>query len=70
MLQEKVYNGLTRWEMHENMPVWGTENARRALADQPEILNCRQFDGDLAALYLKQWDTSKKGGLAAAVIFT
>ncbi|KAL9125173.1 MAG: hypothetical protein Q9217_005583 [Psora testacea] len=64
MLQEKVYNGLTRWEMYENMPKWGTENTRRALADRPEILNCRQFDADLAALYLKQWDSLKKGGLA------
>ena len=55
MLREKVYNGLTRWEMHEHMPTWGTENTQRALADRPDILNCRHFDVDLAALFVKQW---------------
>jgi L-tyrosine reductase len=38
MLEEKVMGNRTRWEMQQGMPVFGTENSRRALATCPELL--------------------------------
>ncbi|KAL9627021.1 MAG: hypothetical protein Q9164_007729, partial [Protoblastenia rupestris] len=38
MLEEKVLGNRTRWEMQQGMPVFGTENLRRALATCPKLL--------------------------------
>ncbi|KAI9698122.1 MAG: hypothetical protein M1836_004124 [Candelina mexicana] len=38
MLEEKVQGDRTRWEMQQDMPIFGTENLRRALAACPELL--------------------------------
>ncbi|RJE23178.1 NAD dependent epimerase/dehydratase family [Aspergillus sclerotialis] len=35
MLAEKVQDGLTRWELYENMPLYQTTNTNKALADYP-----------------------------------
>lgn len=35
MLVEKVRDGLTRWELYENMPIYETKNMMDALADYP-----------------------------------
>jgi thioester reductase-like protein len=52
MLAEKVHNGLTRWELYENMPVYGTENAQAALADYPGGLAFPNLDAGLMQRYL------------------
>lgn len=38
MLEEKVLGDRTRWEMQQEMPVFGTKNLCRALATCPELL--------------------------------
>lgn len=52
MLAEKVQNGLTRWELYENMPIYETTNTMNALADYPEGLEFPILDNDLMKKYL------------------
>ena len=52
MLAEKVHNGLTRWELYENMPVYATENTERELATYPGKLVFPRLDNNLMQKYL------------------
>ncbi|PWY81111.1 non-ribosomal peptide synthetase [Aspergillus eucalypticola CBS 122712] len=55
MLQEKVLGDLTRWEIQENMAVYGTYNLRTALQeDCPQILECEPLSA-LFKRYIHQW---------------
>lgn len=54
MLQEVVFGGRTRWEMHQNMPEFGTENLRRALEHAPELLDCPPVSS-LLINYVSHW---------------
>ncbi|RAH65256.1 acetyl-CoA synthetase-like protein [Aspergillus aculeatinus CBS 121060] len=40
LLEEKVWEGRSIWEMQQWMPEFGTENLCRALADAPQLLEC------------------------------
>ncbi|PYH42253.1 putative NRPS-like enzyme [Aspergillus saccharolyticus JOP 1030-1] len=40
LLEEKVWNGCSLWELQQGMPEFGTDNLCRALADAPELLHC------------------------------
>ncbi|KAJ6107171.1 hypothetical protein N7523_008494 [Penicillium sp. IBT 18751x] len=51
MLAEKVHEGLTRWELYENMPLYDTTNTARALQSFPGGLEFPQFDGELMLKY-------------------
>ncbi|KAL4768076.1 hypothetical protein BDW60DRAFT_226011 [Aspergillus nidulans var. acristatus] len=53
MLAEKVHNGLSRWELYENMPTYDDTNTRRALATYPGGLKCPPFDSDLMEKYVR-----------------
>ncbi|GFF22620.1 putative nonribosomal peptide synthase [Aspergillus udagawae] len=53
MLAEKVHNGLSRWELYENMPTYDDTNTRRALATYPGGLKCPPFDSDLMKKYVR-----------------
>jgi thioester reductase-like protein len=53
MLAEKVHNGLSRWELYENMPTYDDTNTRRALATYPGGLECPPFDSDLMTKYVR-----------------
>lgn len=55
MLEEKVYKDLTRWELYQNMPIYGRENTNRALANAPHLLEPPAFDEKLMKLYLRDW---------------
>ncbi|KAE8320417.1 antibiotic synthetase [Aspergillus sergii] len=44
MLEEEVFESHSRWEMYENMPVYGTENLRRDLADEPSLADFPHLD--------------------------
>lgn len=52
MLAEKVHDGLTRWELYENMPMYATENTQRALASYPGGLAFPTLDSSLMQKYL------------------
>ncbi|KAF3481936.1 uncharacterized protein GIQ15_04695 [Arthroderma uncinatum] len=52
MLAEKVQDGLTRWELYENMPIYETTNTMNALADYPGGLKFPALDKDLMKRYL------------------
>ncbi|KAJ5488455.1 hypothetical protein N7539_003345 [Penicillium diatomitis] len=53
MLAEKVHNGLSRWELYENMPTYDDTNTRRALDTYPGGLTCPPFDSDLMKKYVR-----------------
>lgn len=55
MLHEKVYGERTRWEMYENMAIYGTDNTTRAIADSQPLLTCAPFDEQLVRTYLPTW---------------
>lgn len=52
MLAEKVHQGLTRWELYENMPLYETSNTNRALKSYPGELQFPILDGELMQKYL------------------
>jgi amino acid adenylation domain-containing protein/thioester reductase-like protein len=52
MLAEKVHNGLSRWELYENMPAYDATNTMRALATCPGGLKFRVLDSALMKKYL------------------
>ncbi|KAJ5211259.1 hypothetical protein N7491_011079 [Penicillium cf. griseofulvum] len=52
MLTEKVHNGLTRWELYENMPVYDTHNTEQAMKDYAGGIQFPQLDGTLMSKYL------------------
>lgn len=54
MLRENVSEGRSRWEMHQGMPLFGTENLRRALKSAPELSNCRSVSS-LLIKYVSHW---------------
>ncbi|CAG7965630.1 unnamed protein product [Penicillium olsonii] len=54
MLQEKVLGDLTRWEVQEQMAIYGTDNLREALQDAPMILHCEPMS-TLFEKYVHQW---------------
>ncbi|KAJ5303852.1 uncharacterized protein N7443_003512 [Penicillium atrosanguineum] len=51
MLAEKVHEGLTRWELYENMPLYDTTNTARALQSLPRGLKFPLFDRELMLKY-------------------
>lgn len=55
MLQEKVLGDRTRWEVRENMAVYGTHNVCAALRDHcPSLLECEPMS-NLFRRYLEHW---------------
>ncbi|KAJ5904768.1 uncharacterized protein N7473_001684 [Penicillium subrubescens] len=52
MLAEHVQDGLTRWELYENMPLYQTNNTRKAMADYPGGLEFPPLDSSLMRKYL------------------
>nr|QQO98485.1 FrzA [Cladobotryum sp.] len=52
MLAERVKDGLTRWELYENMPVYETTNTARALQNYPGGLQFPVLDTSLMKRYL------------------
>jgi amino acid adenylation domain-containing protein/thioester reductase-like protein len=52
MLAEKVHQGLTRWELYENMPTYDNTNTMRALENYPGGLECPVFDCELMKKYV------------------
>ncbi|ODM16134.1 hypothetical protein SI65_08568 [Aspergillus cristatus] len=52
MLTEKVHQGLTRWELYENMPLYETSNTNKALESYPGELQFPILDGELMQKYL------------------
>ncbi|RDA95259.1 hypothetical protein CP533_1847 [Ophiocordyceps camponoti-saundersi (nom. inval.)] len=59
MLAEKIYNGLTRWELYENMPVYDTSNTDAALSDYPGGLELPKLDVGLMKRYIDFIDETK-----------
>ncbi|KAI9764943.1 MAG: putative NRPS-like protein biosynthetic cluster [Geoglossum simile] len=60
MLMEKVHDGRTRWELHENMPVYETTNTFKALATYPRpmefpVLGLSLMRKYVAFLRTKNW---------------
>ncbi|KAI1942648.1 hypothetical protein LOZ66_001054 [Ophidiomyces ophidiicola] len=53
MLAEKVHNGLSRWEIYENMPVYDDTNTTRALETYPGGLRCPCFDRKMMEKYVE-----------------
>ncbi|KAJ5670394.1 uncharacterized protein N7477_005757 [Penicillium maclennaniae] len=52
MLAEKVHQGLSRWELYENMPTYDNTNTMRALQSYPGGLEYTTFDFDLMRKYV------------------
>ncbi|KAF7587662.1 hypothetical protein BBP40_006892 [Aspergillus hancockii] len=52
MLTEVVYQGLTRWELYENMPVYDTTNMMQALKSYPGGLEFPMLDAKLMQKYI------------------
>ena len=52
MLTEKVHQGLTRWELYENMPLYEHSNTNRALESYHGELQFPILDGELMQKYL------------------
>ncbi|RCI08411.1 hypothetical protein L249_8917 [Ophiocordyceps polyrhachis-furcata BCC 54312] len=60
MLAEKIYQGRTRWELYENMPVYDTSNTDAALADYPGgPLELPKLDVALMKRYIDFIDRTK-----------
>ncbi|KAJ5826999.1 hypothetical protein N7447_003762 [Penicillium robsamsonii] len=57
MLTEKVHNGLTRWELYENMPVYETHNTEQAMKDYAGGIQFPELDGALMSKYLGYLET-------------
>ncbi|KAB8236938.1 non-ribosomal peptide synthetase [Aspergillus alliaceus] len=53
MLTEKLYQGLTRWELYENMPVYDTTNTKEALESYPGGLRFPMVDAHLMQKYIR-----------------
>ncbi|KAK6831682.1 AMP-binding enzyme [Aspergillus parasiticus SU-1] len=53
MLTERLYQGLTRWELYENMPVYDTTNTRQALESYPGGLKFPVLDSELMQKYIR-----------------
>jgi hypothetical protein len=53
MLAEKVHEGLTRWEMYENMPAYDNTNTMRGVASYPGGLECPPFDCERMKRYVE-----------------
>lgn len=49
---EKVQDGMTRWELYANMPIYGTTNTDRVLADYPGGLEFPMLDETLMRKYI------------------
>ncbi|KAH8693797.1 hypothetical protein BGW36DRAFT_361636 [Talaromyces proteolyticus] len=54
MLEEKVLDNRSRWEMQQDMPEFGTRNLSRALCTVPDLLECPPVPS-LFAAYLPHW---------------
>ncbi|KAL4862415.1 hypothetical protein BDV12DRAFT_203064 [Aspergillus spectabilis] len=53
MLDEAVYKGLCRWQMYENMPIYGTDNLRLFLKKhEPRLEKCPVVDLKLLTKFL------------------
>lgn len=57
MLAEKVHDGLTRWELYENMPIYSTSNTMAALKSYPGGLEFPVLDQGLMSKYLTHLET-------------
>ena len=55
MFHEKVFDERTRWEVYEDMAMYGTDNTSRAMADREPSLECPVLDERLLKLYLEAW---------------
>ncbi|KAB8072342.1 hypothetical protein BDV29DRAFT_196910 [Aspergillus leporis] len=58
MLTEEVYQGLTRWELYENMPVYDTTNIMQALESYPGGLEFPMLDASLMQKYISYLQTN------------
>lgn len=56
MLKEPVYESLTRWEVYENMPIYQTNNVKKALG---ENLKSPTLNQEILHKYLNYWIESK-----------
>ncbi|PYI32029.1 putative NRPS-like enzyme [Aspergillus indologenus CBS 114.80] len=54
LLEEKVWEGRSLWEMQQGMPEFGTENLCRALAAAPQLLECPS-PASLVVRYSPHW---------------
>ncbi|KAE8350014.1 hypothetical protein BDV28DRAFT_49555 [Aspergillus coremiiformis] len=52
MLTEKLYQGLTRWELYENMPMYDTSNTKAALDSYPGGLKFPMINAPLMQKYI------------------
>ncbi|KAK6510265.1 hypothetical protein TWF481_004982 [Arthrobotrys musiformis] len=55
LFTEKVYKGKTRWEVYENMAIYGTDNTRRALKNSKNPEGCSPLTKNLLMAFLKGW---------------
>ena len=60
MLTEKVYDGLTRWELYDRMPVYESTNTTAALADYPGGLDFPMLGVPLLTKYLAFLEARKQ----------
>ncbi|RAL15798.1 non-ribosomal peptide synthetase [Aspergillus homomorphus CBS 101889] len=54
LLDEKVWEGRSLWEMQQEMPEFATDSLCKALADAPELLQCPS-PASLVVRYLPHW---------------
>lgn len=59
MLSEPVFGPLTRWEVYQHMPVYRTDNTRRALAGR---VPCPVLDASLLKRHLRSWGVGAEAG--------
>ncbi|KNG88357.1 putative NRPS-like enzyme [Aspergillus nomiae NRRL 13137] len=52
MLAERVHDGMTRWELYANMPVYQTTNTDRMMANYPGGLKFPALDASLLGKYI------------------
>ncbi|KAL4789291.1 putative NRPS-like enzyme [Aspergillus venezuelensis] len=54
VLEETVSDGRSRWQMQQDMPTFKIDNLKRALSDDPGLLECSSL-GELIKTYIPQW---------------
>jgi thioester reductase-like protein len=55
IITDRLSEGLVWWDNEKaDMTAYGTENLRKALADRPDLLQCKEMS-DLLEVYFKQW---------------
>ncbi|KAL4959268.1 putative NRPS-like enzyme [Aspergillus stella-maris] len=54
VLEEKVHEGRSRWQMQQDMPTFNIDNLEGALSDDPGLLECPSLS-ELIKTYIPQW---------------